>query len=92
MNYEAMMSHEINIEVYKAVKGFSKALPDYCNNPLDSWPIILNNQISIMQDGWTNNIADWIAHSTKKKKDFSSENANPLRAAMIVFLKMHNTN
>lgn len=64
-------------------------LPDYCNNPADAWPIISKHQISVCayervnpgmkRESWWE--ADVFA-------DFISRDDNPLRAAMIVFLKM----
>lgn len=51
-----------------------------CNNPLGAWPIILYNKITIepvicFGDLWSANISNYKATC-----------ANPLRAAMIVFL------
>lgn len=53
---------------------------DYCNNPSDAWPIIFENEISlvVVEDGL------WVAM-------FGSvfdESSNPLRSAMIVYLMM----
>ena len=63
---------------------------DYCNNPSDAWPIILENRISI--------IFTDIPKIERAEKNYGSgyvqsvvarhRNENPLRAAMIVFLKM----
>ena len=55
---------------------------DYCNNPQDAWPIILENKIAIepivcFGDLWQANI--------KHHKEVC---ANPLRAAMIAYLEM----
>lgn len=51
---------------------------DYCNKPGDSWPIILENRITILPDG-----SEWAAtdHCIWKS------GVNPLRCAMIVFLE-----
>ena len=69
---------------------------DYCNNPADAWPIILEHGISIISakgeficvpsnsiiDGWTGDNAETIYSSS------GVIHKNPLRAAMIVFLSM----
>ncbi|MER7437302.1 phage protein NinX family protein [Pseudonocardia alni] len=63
---------------------------DYCNNPADAWPIITENNISLIFDNpssvmATSNCVGW--HSDEEPPIHSSSN-NPLRAAMIVFLMM----
>ncbi|AUR83810.1 NinX [Vibrio phage 1.042.O._10N.286.45.B8] len=65
--------------------GFFKA-PDYCNNPSDAWPIILENKIGVMYN-W-NRVDLWSAISPKSGYDCDCNDKNPLRAAMICFLKM----
>ncbi|EFQ9579823.1 DUF2591 domain-containing protein [Salmonella enterica] len=56
---------------------------DPCNTPSDAWPIIVDNEISInrwaLSDGCG---ADRFGH-------FDTRDDKPLRAAMIVFLKMN---
>ena len=66
---------------------------DYCNNPSDVWPIIIKNKISIMNDGdlWEASIdfdGDLEKHGTDEVLTKHYEHANPLRAAMIVYLMM----
>ncbi|EMO4163774.1 DUF2591 family protein [Morganella morganii] len=56
---------------------------DYCNNPADAMPIIIENGISLISD-W-NEIGVWGA---TYQPWYTSENKNPLRAAMEVFLMM----
>lgn len=64
---------------------------DPCNNPSDAWPIILKHGISINFDG-----IDWEADTSWMGGDRSNRSYNniennagkPLRAAMICFLKM----
>lgn len=67
-------------------------IPDYCNNPATTWPIILDNKINIEFEGdvvdgkeewWT--IASW--GRSAEEHQFCTDD-NPLRAAMIVFLMM----
>ena len=63
---------------------------DYCNNPSDAWPIIVENRIGasplIDTDVW---YASWMDRDAKNcDNDVSQIHTNPLRAAMIVFLMM----
>ena len=58
-----------------------KSLKDYCNNPADAWTIIYQNGISIGIYGHGEWGAATINHC-------HIDGTNPLRAAMIVFLKM----
>lgn len=60
----------------------NKTLVDYCNNPADAWPIIVENRIRINPILYTK----WMAEDYLE--DVSSCHENPLRAAMIVFLMM----
>ena len=62
---------------------------DYCNNPSDAWEIILENKISIEN----NSVAEeWISRTCQTSITnmffICHMDKNPLRAAMIVFLKM----
>ncbi|HGN2053548.1 TPA: phage protein NinX family protein [Proteus mirabilis] len=56
---------------------------DPCNNPADAMPIVFENGISLISD-W-NEVGVWGATN---QPWYSSENKNPLRAAMEVFLIM----
>ncbi|UFH69539.1 phage protein NinX family protein [Morganella morganii] len=58
---------------------------DPCNNPADAMPIIIENGISLISD-W-NEIGVWGA---TYHPWWTSENKNPYRAAMEVFLMMKN--
>jgi hypothetical protein len=54
---------------------------DPCNNPADAWPIITGSKIGIREyDGW------WEARTYIPEHAICDK--NPLRAAMIVFLMM----
>lgn len=59
---------------------------DYCNNAADAWPIIVGNAIGVMPfkkgeaEAWSLS-AGLLSNTTVKDK-------NPLRAAMIVYLMM----
>lgn len=101
-NYEDMSDFEINCRVHAEVMQISglnsfKA-KDYCNNPADAWPVITGNNISIVATD-----SEWIALPDNAVIDGITGDAtsmiyvgdeciigkNPLRAAMIVFLKMN---
>ena len=88
--YSVLEDSDINKLVYLKVKPEREAhkdcsVKDYCNNPSDAWPIILENKISVVNYCGAKN--DWYAVN----HDFSIESMtteNPLRAAMIVYLMM----
>ena len=70
--------------------GVKRFKYDPCNNPADAWPIITENNISLIFDNpssvmATSNCVGW--YSDEQPPIHSSSN-NPLRAAMIVFLMM----
>lgn len=79
-------------------KAYSKFKFDPCNNPADAWPIISGNNISLHAPRFNER---WMAEFTGSDEDvndgfdvdyfdyFESRNANPLRAAMIVYLQMN---
>lgn len=57
---------------------------DPCNNPSDAWPIIVDNKISLTCH---QSRGEWSAVFNTENICFHAN--NPLRAAMIVFLKMN---
>lgn len=63
---------------------------DPCNNPADAWPIIVANNIDIIQDnGQGCALATNSAIQMFQGDDVHiSQDENPLRSAMIVFLMM----
>ena len=70
-------------------------LPDYCNNPSDAWPIIMENNISMrpmyIRDADGRKLVEWEAIHVERdfpRESFGWDDKNPLRAAMIVFLMM----
>lgn len=90
MKYEEMSDFEINCRVHAEVMQISgldsfKA-KDYCNNPSDAWPVIVENHIAVVPYQYTIPQAWPTAFGAASK--FTTEDRNPLRAAMIVFLKM----
>lgn len=93
MNYEDMSDNEITWRVHhvhnKVPEEYATiCASDYCNNPADAWPIIVGNGISIKHlPKGCNEFAteEWWVAGRRENKTFSK---NPLRAAMICFLKM----
>lgn len=66
---------------------------DYCNNPADAWPIILENGINIFTDMIPHGLLGQARVSVIDDGRIGSEcliakDKNPLRAAMIVFLML----
>ncbi|ELY4101201.1 DUF2591 family protein [Cronobacter sakazakii] len=57
---------------------------DYCNNPADAWPIIVKNRISIINLDED----EWGARGVADRNSKRAIHENSLRAAMIVFLMM----
>lgn len=94
-NYEDMSDFEINCRVHAEIMQISglnsfKA-KDYCNNPADAWPIIVKNEIDVIQNnGQDCPLATNSAVMMFRCDDvFICQHENPLRAAMIVFLMMN---
>lgn len=65
---------------------------DFCNNPSDMWPLIIDNEISILAGKEGSSLA---FHGVKEDAyykpcgyDFSFSCKNALRAAAIVYLMM----
>lgn len=116
MNYEKMSDFEINKMVAKNLgfkTGWQSGSKigidnntatgryvDYCNNPSDSWPVIVDNTISITRcsdvghEYWHADLINEIEESSESDDEFvcrtlfTHQDKNPLRAAMICFLKM----
>ncbi|EIS8880381.1 DUF2591 family protein, partial [Escherichia coli] len=63
-------------------------LPDYCNDPSASWPIIEKYRISIINLDED----EWGARGVADCKSKRAIHENSLRAAMIVFLMMQDAN
>lgn len=102
MNYEEMNNHQINKRVARAlgvewiavaqdgliIDGQSASV-DYCSNPSDAWPIITEHGISLV---WMDaKVRYYEAHGINEDRadeDWHSQHPNALRAAMICFLKM----
>ena len=73
---------------YVFIDGFGPV--NYCESPSDAWPIILEHKINLIfkwgakEPLWT--ACNKMALVSGSKVEFKNE--NPLRAAMIVYLKM----
>ena len=68
---------------------FIQKVAGYCSNPSDAWPIIFDNEISMCKP----RKGDDVWNCFNRNCDFSvvenlTYHQNPLRAAMIVFLKV----
>lgn len=59
---------------------------DPCNNPSDAWSIIIDSNIAVVPYRYTTPQAWPTAFGVVSK--FTTEDKNPLRAAMIVYLMM----
>ena len=60
-----------------------------CSNPSHAWPIIVDNNISIVKLNNTEWMATWSEYGRHMAiNDIDAVDKNPLRAAMICYLKM----
>lgn len=102
MNYEDMSDIAINAHVSRTLYGdvsrghqmeLASGAVDYCNRIEDAWPIIEENNISLILDNPTMPCATSNARDLFNDDDTEVGVAydKPLRAAMIVFLKMQET-
>ncbi|GAB50245.1 phage protein NinX family protein [Atlantibacter hermannii] len=62
-------------------------IPDFCNNPADAWPIIVDNNISVYAIFDGDKRGKWGAEGFNYNSPYYFNN-NPLRAAMIAYLMM----
>lgn len=95
MDYSKLSDFEINKRVFNILmKGRcwdrqGNGSFNYCNNAADAWMIITSNRIGIIpapENGiWR--AANRVIGANSDPRYFTQD-ANPLRAAMIVFLKM----
>lgn len=77
------MQHGVK-ESDRASHGLLFTERDYCNNPSDAWPIVIQNKVTVFSPNDTHDDSLWMA----ELGEFSHFSINPLRAAMIVFLMM----
>tara|TARA_Y100000588_G_scaffold31471_1_gene30780 strand:- start:8486 stop:8911 length:426 start_codon:yes stop_codon:yes gene_type:complete len=80
--------HWLYTDKYSELEGDSVEKPKYCSSPNDAWPIIVENGISLrnLPKGGNKYALEelWVAG----RFQFKTIDKNPLRAAMICFLKM----
>ena len=81
------MIHERAGTVCYTSQGGTSCFFDPCNNPADAWPIIANNEISLVYDGisWTS--SSW--RDDSRYDDWKKYPEHALRIAMILFLMMN---
>jgi hypothetical protein len=104
-NYNELSDFEINKRVAYLVDGTKKVVctastsgygsvnvKNYCNNPADAWPIIVDNRISIGVWSSKPESTTWWSENYNGKIRSEWTEENPLRAAMIVFLMMREEN
>ncbi|QLY02282.1 DUF2591 family protein [Citrobacter sp. RHBSTW-00599] len=104
MDYSKLSDHEINVKVGTVIGFVAKLMAvnkqtDYCNNPVDAWPIIVGKKLSIInadnkwlcvpEDEPVNGVTGDAVHMIYSGDGVEHE--NPLRAAMIVFLMMQDS-
>ncbi|QOV59856.1 DUF2591 family protein [Klebsiella variicola] len=93
MDYSKLSDFEINKKVFGLImkdRDWNRqgaGVFDFCNNPEDAWPIIMEIKLTIKPDVY---IGGWVAMESKhdETEAIYSAGENPLRAAMIVFLMM----
>jgi len=87
-DYSEMKDNEID-RMVGAITGSNEGL-DYCSDPSACWPIILDHKIDISWSHWEKYwyVVLW-DYADARLPSFSHTSENPLRAAMIVFLMMN---
>ncbi|PUY28605.1 DUF2591 domain-containing protein [Cronobacter sakazakii] len=101
MDYSKLSDRDIDALVLQQIYGNQASDKDivrswlrggfkYTANPADAWPIIQDNRISLVIDDTTNEWSSALVNDFSEDSAFQHSNANknPLRAAMITFLMM----
>ena len=103
MDYSQLSDRDIDALVLQEIYGNQAKDKDimrawlrggfkYTTNPADAWPIIAENRIGIIP---APEAGEWKAAHREIGEDgtphYFTQNKNPLRAAMIVFLQMQDT-
>ncbi|MBG0639735.1 DUF2591 family protein [Enterobacter asburiae] len=100
MDYSQLSDRDIDALVLQEIYGNQAKDKDimrawlrggfkYTTNPADAWPIITEAKISLLSVECGDGSELWLAKSNSCP---SRGDANPLRAAMIVFLMMQDAN
>lgn len=89
-DYSAMSDEDINKLVAGHISFADKVMvgtgqKDYCNNPADAWPIMIEHGIGVDYDGISWTASDW---RENKYSDWRNYPESPLRLAMIIYLMM----
>lgn len=88
------MMFEGKVWVIEGDNGIER-LPDYCNDVVHTWPIILSRNITVAKhinlDEWECFGGGYFINYEHQIKSFGGDysHENPLRSAMIVFLMMN---
>ena len=84
----------VSVGLYRACGDYYEWF-DYCNNPSDAWPIMVESNIATrplyVRDNKGRKIVEWEAKFTERdfpRNTIGWDDQNPLRAAMIVYLMM----
>ncbi|WP_075180555.1 phage protein NinX family protein [Pantoea sp. 1.19] len=100
MDYSKLSDNKINAEValhwlgrgnFGLMNGAVEKLGrifEPCNNPADAWPIIVANRIALMPDASEHGAHQWWDAQSSCRAHGIQYQANPLRAAMICYLMM----
>lgn len=90
-NAEYKWLYSENYHLCDTKVNHSVELPMYCSSPADMWPIIADSRISIETADIINGELTWEAFClfVDDWRSARHKNANPLRAAAIVFLIMN---
>ena len=85
-----IMPYSVVVDLWSKSKSSSMPVEkNYCNNPSDAWPIIVENKILIIPKS-PDKIGDSVARNYDGScRSYCKTPADLLRAAMIVFLKMN---
>jgi len=82
-----LLGFDVDMSIPVAVKdGVPISLPAFCSNPSDAWPMIINFKINI---SYVDNDENHWCSTNGIYEDNHVWHTNPLRAAMIVFLMIH---
>lgn len=85
-------THGNGLAVVTGHKKYDENLKDYCNNPADIWPLIVESEISILVGKECSAFAFHKVNRDAEDRpcgyDFSFSCKNALRAAAIVYLMM----
>lgn len=88
LGWNAKFIHPDDSVTFRDDLGRLRGKKNYCNNPADAWPIIVANRIALMPDASEHGAHQWWDAQSSCRAHGIQYQANPLRAAMIVYLMM----